>query len=133
VALFADFKCAKCSAEQKRKRGCREDAPEPYWHDLDDLDEIGQAPMHGIQKRCPRRFIYEDPEWWYEIVTAYNGYQNGFLPAYGGLEDQPALFTPIIAFVGQYFDKCEDVKRKAEERLKQSAGNAGSVSLLGKN
>lgn len=96
-----------------------------YWH----------YPDGTKQNQCPWRFIKEDPEWWYSMITAYNAYEKGFLPSPGGTDAQPALFEPIMASISSAIHAEEDYEREEGKRrdklVEQSktAGNAGSKPM----
>ena len=95
-----------------------------YW----ELEEDGEFIP---QNRCPRRFIKEDPTWWSEIMMAYNGFEKGLLPSQGGLDDQPALFQPIMAIISSALEderNLEEEKRKKQDALVQKS-RQGSTPL----
>lgn len=52
-------------------------------------------------------------------MTTYGAYEKGFLPAYGGLDDQPAMFMPIMASISSALED----EREFEKQTKQSRDN----------
>lgn len=103
VRLYPHFECVDCIERKKQaERGCEQDAPFPYWTDSDGLS----------RSRCPRRPIYENPQWYNEIIAAYNHYKNGFLPHAGGLVDQPALYPFVMGSIDAIIRMCDEVDNK---------------------
>jgi hypothetical protein len=102
MELYPQFECRTCTARMKQDRGCDTDAPFPYWTDIKGEE----------RSRCPRRSFYENPHLINTIISAYNHYQNGYLPHSGGLQDQSALFANLMGLVQSTIAKCEGVKKQ---------------------
>ncbi len=71
------------------------------------------------QRRCPRRPILEDPEYYSDIFYLYRKSEAGYLPEDGGLNNQPAklmeLFREIETTrytIGQHKEEKEAAKRR---------------------
>lgn len=71
-------------------------------------------------------------------MSAYAAYEQGFLPTSGGMDDQPALFFPIVstikAAVSAEADLAKATDKGRDKIVQQSAPGKGkkpgSVSLL---
>lgn len=86
------------------------------------------------EDRCPRRFIKEDPEWWYDLINHHNAYEAGILPNAGGLADQPALFLPLMATISNALHNERELdKATVDERqsLSQQFEKTTGISLPG--
>ncbi|MET4190683.1 hypothetical protein ABIB89_003229 [Bradyrhizobium sp. JR3.12] len=122
VRLFKNLDCADCIKKGKQaERGCETEfilggEPYLYWTDIDGLP----------RGRCPRRPIFENLDWFNQIITAYNSYKNGFLPHAGGVANQPALFPFVMTAIDTTMSACD----KAEDERGKESGEG--VSVLGK-
>jgi hypothetical protein len=105
MELYPTFDCVTCTALQKRDRGCEQDAPFPYWTDIKGSERF----------RCPRRSFYENPRLINTIISAYNHYQNGYLPHAGGLQDQSSLFAILMGLIERTISKCEKAKQPSNK------------------
>lgn len=69
-------------------------------------------------------------------MTTYGAYEKGFLPAYGGLDDQPAMFMPIMASISSALDDERELEKQTKQdrdaMVAQSQGHQTGkpVSLL---
>lgn len=86
-------------------------------------------PNGDKQNRCPWVKIKEDPIWWEHIITAYVGYEKGYLPHTGGLDDQPALFSPTMAIISSAMKDEDDIESEQAKAL-QSTASKGKTSLI---
>jgi hypothetical protein len=113
-----EFECGDCIKRNRRdERGCEKDAPFAYWTDINGEN----------RKRCPRRPIFEDPNWYNRIITAYNQYKAGFLPHSGGLLEQAALYPFIMICVDEVVSECDRIEM---EKTKTKSNTPGSVNVL---
>ncbi len=78
------------------------------------------------QNRCPRRHIKEDPEWWSNIIGTYNAYDKGFLPARGAMDDQPALFEPIMATMSSAISLEDELAKAKTDRNRPQQAPEGT-------
>ena len=115
VRLYPHFDCKQCIENKKQaERGCFEDAPFAYWTDID-----GE-----YRKRCPRRPIFEDLQWFNSLISTYNFYKAGFLPHPGGVQDQPAMYPFLIATIDDAMSACDKAQ---QEKAAASKGDGQSV------
>jgi hypothetical protein len=91
-----------------------------------------ELPDGEKQNRCPRVAIKADPEWWSDIAQAYSSYEKGFLPVQGGLDDQPALFQPIMATVASALDDERDLAKIQRDRADQTMRREQQLNKAGK-
>lgn len=91
----------------------------PYWTDLDG----------NKRSRCPRRPVYENPEFFNKVLAAHASYSAGFLPRAGGMHDQHCNFPTIMSIVEGAVAECNEANRNTSNR-QAKLENDGKVSLL---
>jgi len=100
VVLYpAEFNCQECTAQDKRFRGCENEATGPG------------IELNGKRiKRCPVKLIH--PIIW-EWINLYSHYKQGHLYYAGGVIDQPAKYLQVMSIIGGLVDE-----HQAEEAKK---------------
>lgn len=91
---------------------------------MDEVDEKGNPVPYDGENMCPRRHIHEDPQWWDQIISAYNAKQDGVLPHPGGLSQQPALYPSIMSIIDSALEQERELeqehKAKMDEQVRRS-------------
>jgi hypothetical protein len=119
LVLLPQWDCQTCTAVQKVKRGCTEDATHPVEMD-------GEK-----QLRCPRRLLLDKPEFVTEIWWLYSKYVEGILPEHGGLYDQPAKFLAVMRVLDSARAAADSEKDQQEQRRQALQAQANSVFSAG--
>jgi hypothetical protein len=73
----------------------------------------------GELDRCIKRPVYENPEWFSEILTTYRAYQKGFLPNEGALNSQPKGFLQMVNIVDDALNSVHEIRRNQPPPGKQ--------------
>lgn len=74
------------------------------------------------------------------MITTYKAYDKGFLPAKGGLDDQPALFLPTMQVISSAINAEQELERekskkrqsmieRSQAQAKSSAGGKGNPGM----
>lgn len=79
------------------------------------------------ESRCPRRPLYDEPNFFYKLFGLFSMYKDGFLPEPGGINSQPALLV-------EYFAQIKHVTNALDAQDAKGDDNDGEepdgVSLL---
>jgi hypothetical protein len=105
VELLPQRECSKCTANQKVQWGCDRDAKVVLKIDDEEM------------RRCPRRPILDDPDFYVEFFWLYQNYKRGVLPEDGGINSQPVKLVELFKVTDQALALCE---RERERRDKVS-------------
>lgn len=60
------------------------------------------------------------------MVNAYSAYEKGYLPVTGGLDEQPALFQPMMTTIASALQDEDDFEKAERDRIGKMAGARGS-------
>lgn len=115
VLVLPDWDCNRCTAQQKRVRGCFTDSPTPMKFDGERV------------KRCPRRPLLEEPDRYASIFAAYRSYMKGQFPDPGPLHAQAHPFVVYMQIVEDAVAEAEK-DRERREHLAGARKNALSSS-----
>lgn len=105
--MLPEFDCVKCTAKQKLQRGCEKKAIQPLMLDGQELE------------RCPRRPIYEEPEYWLEMLQLWQDFTDGLLPEDGGTLSQPAYMMQAFRI---FIRAQRDADKLLEDKKKVNQG-----------
>lgn len=103
MELLDDLDCSTCTANQKLARGCESDAKSPQ--------SIGEE----VFRRCPRRPLLEDPEFFSDLFWSHQQFKKGILPEEGALKSQPAKLMEFYFLIDRTRNWCDREKMKAEK------------------
>lgn len=109
LVLLPERVCATCTATQKERWGCDKDLPAPLEFDGQEL------------KRCPRRPLLDETDYFDNIFDVYSWYKQGHLPEEGTWRDQPAKFCSTMRAMERAFNEADDEKRAREESKRNRA------------
>lgn len=105
------YDCVACTAQQKISRGCDQDSPDKY-----------RIEINGeVHKRCPRRPILDEPEFFQELFWLYRQKEKGYLVQTGGLDDQPSFLMEAFKVIDATLSKIEMHRREEQERKRRRA------------
>ncbi|AHC30449.1 hypothetical protein CC53_gp032 [Rhizobium phage vB_RleS_L338C] len=71
-----------------------------------------------VLKRCPRRPLLDDPQFFSELFWGHQQFKKGILPEEGGLLSQPAKLMQLYFVIDRTRNLCErelEKKRQAEQ------------------
>jgi hypothetical protein len=61
--------------------------------------------------QCPRRPILDQPDFWREIMSAYNHFRAGMFVDEGAVNDQSYRLMMLFRLLDIYFGETDEVKR----------------------
>lgn len=76
--------------------------------------------IEGVeQRRCPRRPILDDPDFYSEVFWLYRQSRSGYLMEDGGLNDQPAMMMKCFRIIDRAIGQVEGFRKEQEERRRK--------------
>lgn len=121
--MLPEYDCVTCTAQLKSFRGCDKDVEGPY-----------ALMINGeVHRRCPRRPILDDPEWFVEVFWLYRQKEKGYLGSEGGLDDQPNKLVQAFQVIDHTVNICTQAKEEQDKAKKRRrALTAGAKQGTGK-
>lgn len=82
-------------------------------------------------RRCPRRPILENPEYFGELFWLYRQHKAGYTSEPGGLSDQPGKLMNCFREIDVAMIKVDKFREEQEERKRRRAARAGATKTRG--